>query len=71
MVDGADLQPQNRIDRQTLTGLQRSIRCFCRSNHPRWTREENIRRYRKLLKTHLTGLERSFIKRRLAEELRG
>jgi hypothetical protein len=70
-VDGADLQPQNRADRQNLTGLHRSVRGFCRSNHPRWTREENIRRYRKLLNTHLTGLERSFIERRLAEELRG
>ncbi len=28
----------------------------------------NIRRYRKLLKTRLTDLERQFIERRLAEE---
>jgi hypothetical protein len=39
-------------------------------NHLRWTREENVRRYRKLLKTQLTDLERSFVERRLAEELR-
>jgi hypothetical protein len=67
-VDG---EQQNRTDRQTLTELHRSVRGFCRSSHPRWTREENIRRYRKLLNTRLTGLERSFIERRLAEELRG
>jgi hypothetical protein len=71
MVDGADLQPENCAERQTLTGLYRSVGGVSRSNHPRWTREENIRRYRKLLNTQLTGLERSFIERRLAEELRG
>jgi len=37
----------------------------------RWTREENVRRYRNLLKTELTDLERNYIQRRLAEELRG
>ncbi len=37
----------------------------------RWSREENVRRYRKLLNTQLTGIERKFIKRRLAEELHG
>lgn len=72
MVDGADFEErQNRPKRQALTGPHRSVRGFCRSCHPRWTREENIRRYRKLLNTYLTGLERSFIERRLAEELRG
>lgn len=72
IVDGADCEePQNRTDRQALTGLHRSVGGFGRSSHPRWTREENIRRYRKLLNTQLTGLERSFIERRLAEELRG
>jgi hypothetical protein len=35
----------------------------------RWTREENIRRYRRLLATQLTDTEREFIERRLAEEL--
>jgi hypothetical protein len=30
-----------------------------------------VRRYRKLLNTHLTDIERSFIERRLAEELHG
>ena len=37
----------------------------------RWTREENVRRYRSLLKTQLTDLERNYIERRLAEELYG
>jgi hypothetical protein len=37
----------------------------------RWTREENVRRYRKLLQTQLTDMERKFVERRLAEELRG
>ena len=35
----------------------------------RWTREENVRRYRKLLNTQLTDVERNFIEQRLAEEL--
>lgn len=70
MADDAE-ERQNRADRQALTGPHRSVRGFRRSNHPRWTREENIRRYRKLLNTQLTGLERSFVERRLAEELRG
>lgn len=38
-------------------------------NHLRWIREANVRRYRKLLDTQLTDLERSFVERRLAEEL--
>ncbi len=37
----------------------------------RWTREANVRRYRKLLATRLTDHERCFVERRLAEELRG
>jgi hypothetical protein len=37
----------------------------------RWTREENVTRYRKLLQTRLTDMERKFVERRLAEELRG
>jgi len=32
------------------------------------TRRNNIRRYRRLLETELTDLERNFIERRLAEE---
>lgn len=37
-------------------------------NRSRWTREANVRRYHKLLSTHLTDIERNFIERRLAEE---
>ena len=32
------------------------------------THRNNIARYRRLLKTNLTGLERQFIERRLSEE---
>jgi len=39
--------------------------------HSRWTREDNVRRYRRLLNTQLTDVERNFIERRLAEELHG
>ena len=39
--------------------------------HPRWTREANVRRYRGLLATQLSEIERNFVERRLAEELRG
>lgn len=38
-------------------------------NRARWNREANIRRYRKLLRTHLSERERHFIERRLSEEL--
>jgi hypothetical protein len=41
------------------------------AHRSRWTREDNVRRYRKLLNTPLTDTERNFIERRLAEELRG
>jgi len=41
------------------------------AHRSRWTRDENVRRYRKLLNTQLTDTERNFIERRLAEELRG
>jgi len=34
----------------------------------RWTREEIIKRYCRLLTTPLTDLERQFVERRLAEE---
>ena len=39
--------------------------------HPRWTREANVRRYRRLLATQLSEVERKFVERRLAEELQG
>jgi hypothetical protein len=63
--------PQLCIDGQTSRGQHRLIRALRRSHHRRWTREENIRRYRKLLNTQLTDVERNFIERRLAEELLG
>jgi hypothetical protein len=34
----------------------------------RWAHEANIQRYRKILRTPLTEMERQFVKRRLAEE---
>lgn len=37
----------------------------------RWTREANVRRYRRLLDTQLTDAERNFVRRRLVEELKG
>jgi hypothetical protein len=49
----------------------RSIKFARSSDHLRWTREANVRRYRKLLNTHLTDIERNFIERRLIEKLRG
>jgi len=64
-------EPQRFIDRHAATRRHRSIQVSRASNHSRWTREANVRRYRKLLNTHLTDIERSFIERRLAEELRG
>jgi hypothetical protein len=38
-------------------------------NRSRWSREANVRRYRKLLRTRLTEHERRFVEQRLAEEL--
>ncbi|HLG83885.1 MAG TPA: hypothetical protein VKY22_22970 [Bradyrhizobium sp.] len=60
-----------RIDvrRAAATRRYRSPKASYASSQSRWTREENVRRYRKLLKTRLTDIERSFIERRLAEEL--
>jgi len=56
-------------------------RCSAREEHvhsaqsaarrARFTREANVRRYRKLLATKLAAHERLFVERRLAEELRG
>jgi hypothetical protein len=63
-------------DEQRMYGRQAAIRrrqpmpARRAANHWRWTREANVRRYRKLLNTQLTDVERNFIERRLAEELR-
>jgi hypothetical protein len=58
---------QGVIGRHPPTRRDRSRQAH--TNHSRWTREANVRRYRKLLNTQLTELERSFVERRLAEEL--
>jgi hypothetical protein len=71
VLDDAVSEQPFCIGGKISSGQHRPIQVFRTSNHRRWTREENIRRYRKLLNTQLTGLERSFIERRLAEELRG
>ncbi len=63
--------PQCVTDRHAATRRIRSIQASRRRNHLRWTREANVRRYRKLLNTQLTDLERGFVERRLAEELHG
>jgi hypothetical protein len=62
--------PQRVIEGYAAKRPHRSMQPSRPRNHLRWTREENVRRYRKLLKTQLTDLERSFVERRLAEELR-
>ena len=67
----AYVEPQRFVGRHAATRRHRSVQASRTSNHSRWTREANVRRYRKLLNTHLTDIERSFIERRLAEELHG
>ena len=65
-------EPQRSIGRQATTRrYRRPMQASRTQSHSRWTREANVRRYRKLLNTQLTNLERNFIERRLAEELRG
>jgi hypothetical protein len=65
-------EPQRFIGRPaSTTRRHRSVQASCPPNSSRWTREANVRRYRKLLITQLTDMERDFIERRLAEELRG
>jgi len=59
---------QNIFDKQASTRIGWPTNIL--DTHPRWTREANVRRYRRLLTTRLTDIERNFIKRRLAEELR-
>lgn len=64
-------RPQPAFGRLCVAKIHSTMRAPRKEAGPRWTREENIRRYRKLLNTKLTDIERSFIERRLAEELRG
>ncbi len=60
---------QRVIDRHAAARRYRSMQASYPRNHLRWTREANVRRYRTLLNTQLTDVERSFVERRLAEEL--
>ena len=59
------------ISKPETGGRRRPMKIARSSDHPGWTREANVRRYRKLLNTRLTDIERNFIERRLIEELRG
>jgi hypothetical protein len=59
-------EPQRFIDRHASPRRHRLMQASRASSHSRWTREANVRRYRKLLNTRVTDIER-----RLAEELRG
>jgi hypothetical protein len=63
--------PQRVIKKHAATRRSRSMRTSRPRIDLRWTREANMRRYRKLLNTQLTDLERRFVERRLAEELYG
>ncbi len=69
-VECAASEPPRRvIDRHAARRRYRWMQASRPPNHLRWTREANVRRYRKLLNTRLTDVERSFVERRLAEEL--
>ena len=58
---------QDVFTRQASTRRRRPTKIL--RTHTRWTREANVRRYRRLLTTQLTDAERNFVERRLAEEL--
>ena len=64
-------EPQHFINGQAATRRCRPMQASRTPSGSRWTREANVRRYRKLLNTRLTDIERNFIERRLAEELHG
>jgi hypothetical protein len=64
-------KPQRITSRHAATRRYRSMQASRTQDHSRWTRVANVRRYRKLLTTQLTDVERSFIERRFAEELHG
>jgi hypothetical protein len=67
----ASMAAQHVVDWRAAARRLGSIPASRPRNPLRWTREANVERYRKLLSTQLTELERSFVKRRLAEEERG
>src|ERR1700757_1230394 len=58
-------EPQYSIERQATRRPYGSTQTSRTHSHSRWTREANVRRYRKLLNTRLTDIERNFIERRL------
>ena len=62
-------KPQPSIEGRATTRPYRSTQPSRTHRHPRWTREANVKRYRRLLNTQLTDIERNLIQRRLAEEL--
>jgi hypothetical protein len=71
------LSPYTRLDvhdvnLQALSGKQAASTKRPPSialNRSRWSRDANVRRYRKLLRTRLTDRERRYVEQRLAEEL--
>jgi hypothetical protein len=62
---------QHFINRQAATRRCRPLQASRIAQRRRWSREANVQRYRKLLNTQLTEIERAFVERRLAEELHG
>ena len=70
-LEGVASRPQTALGGLAATRRHSPMRAVLTQGRSRWTREENIRRYRRLLNTQLTDIERSFIEQRLAEELSG
>ena len=62
-------EPLSSMDGRAPPRRYRSSRPSRTHGHSRWTRDANVRRYRRLLDTHLTDLESNFIQQRLAGEL--
>ncbi|MBR0933447.1 hypothetical protein [Bradyrhizobium jicamae] len=65
------VDPQRVFNSCSATRRFRSTQASRTAGCSRWSREANVRRYRKLLDTQLTDVERSFIERRLVKELQG
>ncbi|WP_407176100.1 hypothetical protein [Bradyrhizobium sp. STM 3562] len=65
-LDGGD---EARSDASRATDIRLRSLPPLAFNRARWSREANVRRYRKLLRTRLTDHERRFVEQRLAEEL--
>jgi hypothetical protein len=64
----------NAVSRPIDTGRSKQMGLLprvrvTRPARTRWTHEANVRRYRKLLATQLTDIERRFVERRLSEEM--